>query len=365
MKRKWILYGAAVMVTAAVFFLVWDVMTHKDYIDAFSGATPVALQREVPDGLRFTVEGKVKQKYTFSSHSFRLLAKARIRTPEVTPAGEIMGTYIYTGIPVLYILEGVVPLKTGKDAFDRPLDMVAVFHSATGKTACFSYGELVMAGDSFPVTLAYHREPLMPTKGPGAYTKNKYRENIRGLRLIAPAEQDNTRWLDDVVRLTLEAIPTPDHLLPPLQKWKNCSSETVTCLDGENQRLASVENVPLIQVSNWFRVGHGRGIKGDRLAAASGFHLRTFLMNNFPGTLPAAPGDFFLFVGCDGYRCIFSSREIFCTPAGDTFMMIDTIDGVKPKGGQTVGPMADFFVDRDVWGVTHILKVKLKVPLIP
>ncbi len=45
------------------------------------------------------------------------------------------------------------------------------------------------------------------------------------------------------------------------------------------------------------------------------------------------------------------------TPAGDSFMMIDTIDGVKPEGGYTVGPVADFFVDRDVRGVTHILKI--------
>ncbi len=357
MKNKKLIYLMILLVTAAAAaFLIWDVVSHKDYIDAFSGATPLALEKDVPDGLSLMVDGKVKQTYHFTSRSFRLLAKTRVRTPEITPDNEIMGTYIYTGIPVYYIMEGVVPGKSKTDAFDRPMDMVVVFTSADGQTARFSYGELTTVTDSLPITLAYFREPVMPHKDPETYTRNKYKENIIGLRLICPREPDTSRWLDQVVRITLTVLQTPDHLLPSMQKNKECVSTSVNCLEvGDGTvRPASYEEIPIINVSDWFRIGHGRGIKGEHTVTASGYHLPSFLEHNFPG---CGPGDFFLFVACDGYRALFSGREIFSTTAGNTFLLLNTMDGKPPKGGITVGAVSDFFADRCVWGVTHVVRI--------
>jgi hypothetical protein len=355
MKDKRLILLPVLIIIAAAFVL-WDVVTHRDYIDAFSGATPLALQKEVPNGLSLEIDGKVKQIYRFNSRSFRLLAKTRVRTREVTPGGEIMGAYIYTGVPVIHIMEGVRPQKTKTHAFDRPLDMIVIFTSANGKTTRFSYGELTMVDDSLPVILAFNREPIIPTKIPETYTGNKYKENIKGLHLICPRETDTSRYLDNVVRITLEIPPYPDHLLPGMQKGKKCTSTSITCLENENQWPASYDNIPTIEVSDWFRIGHGRGVKGDGLFTASGFHLSSFLKRNFPG---CGPGDFFMFTACDGYRALFSGREIFCTQAGDSFMLINTINGKPPKGGYTIGPISDFFIDRSVWGLTHILRLKI------
>ena len=353
-NKKWILLSVLIVVVLAAAYVLWEIISYKDYIDAFSGATPAALERKIPEGLSLTVDGKVKQTYHLTSRSFRLLAKTRVRTPEISPKGEIMGTYIYTGIPVLYILEGVVPKKTNADAFDSVMDMVVVFSSTTGETSRFSYGELTTVSDSLPIMLAYFREPILPSKEPEKYTRNKYKENIKGLWLISPREPDTSRYLDNVDRLTLTVLPTPDHLLPPVQKEKKCASESIICVEGEETRPESYENVPVIEVSNWFRIGHGRGIKGDHLAAASGYHLPSFLKQNFPG---CSSEDFFVFVACDGYRSIFSGREIFCTDAGDSFMLLNTMNGKPTKGGITIGTPSDFFVDRCVWGLTHIVRI--------
>ena len=352
-KKRIVLMVLIVMAIAAAFIL-WDIVSQKDNIDAFSAATPSALEEKVPDGLSLAIDGNVKQTYHFSSRSFRLLAKTRIRTPEVTPEGEIMGTYIYTGIPVLYILEGIVPKKTELNAFDRPMDMAVVFTSAQGQTAHFSYGELTTANDSLPITLAYFRKPLLPSKEPEKYTRNKYKENIKGLRLICPREPDTSRYLDNVVRLTLTMLPTPDHLLPPLRKKKKCTSLSITCVEEGKTWPDSYENIPVIEISNWFRIGHGRGIKGDHLSTASGYHLPSFLKQNFPG---CSPDDFFIFVACDGYRSTFSGREIFCTDTGNSFLLLTSIDGEPPKGGKTIGTTADFFIDRCAWGLTHIVRI--------
>jgi hypothetical protein len=355
-NKKWIYLIVLVVTAAAAAFIIWDVVAHRDYIDAFSGATPLALEKEVPAGLSLTVDGKVKQTYHFNSRSFRLLAKTRVRTPEITPGGEIMGAYIYTGIPVFYIMEGVVPEKSETDAFDSPMDMVVVFTSSGGRTARFSYGELTTVTDSLPVTLAYFREPVLPHTDPDTYTRNKYKENIAGLRLICPREPDTSRWLDHVERITLTVPQTPDHLLPPMQKGKKCVGTSIHCTAAgeDSAQPASYEDVPIINVSNWFRIGHGRGIKGDHTVTASGYLLPAFLEHNFPG---CGPGDFFLFVACDGYRSIFSGREIFCTTAGNTFLLLNTMDGKPPKGGITIGTVSDFFVDRCVWGVTHVVRI--------
>jgi hypothetical protein len=352
MKDRRLIFLPVLIIIAGAFVL-WDVVSHRDYIDAFSGATPLALEKKVPNGLSIVVDGKVKQTYHFNSRSFRLLAKTRVRTREVTPGGEIMGAYIYTGVPVIHILEGVAPVKTKSDAFDRPLDMMVIFTSAAGKKAYFSYGELTMIDDSLPVMLAFHREPVLPSKDPESYSMNKYRENPAGLRLVCPREPDTSRYLDDVTHITLETPDYPDHLLPPMQKGKNCTSTSITCIENENLQPASFEGVPIIEASHWFRIGHGRGIKDDHTFTASGFHLRSFLKRNFPG---CGPEDFFLFTACDGYRSLFSGKEIFCTDAGDSFMLLQTMDGKPPKGGQTLGPISDFFVDRNVRGLTHIVR---------
>jgi hypothetical protein len=357
-NNKIIVFIILIVCVIIAALLIKGVLVHRVSREVFKGGTPIALERKVPDGLSLTIDGRVKQTYHLDSESFRMLAKTRIRTGEVTPEGDIMGTYIYTGVPVMYILEGVSELKTKEDAFDRPLDMVVVFTSADGTTARFSYGELMMSNDSLPVTLAFHREPLKPFKRPDSYLKNKYKGTIVGLHLICPREHDTSRFLDNVTRITLVQPKAPNDLLPKTQKGINCESSSFSCVVDGTIKSPSFEAVPFSTISNWFRIGHGMGIKGERLASARGYQLPVFLKYNFPG---CGPDDFFLFVGCDGYRSIFSGREIFSTEAGNRFMLIKAIDGeVVEADGYTMGAMTDFFVDRCVKNLTHIVYLKIK-----
>ncbi|MCP4214031.1 MAG: hypothetical protein GY765_05200 [bacterium] len=354
--KKLLLISVAVLLTG---LLLWDLSKywHKiEVIDAFSGATPIALQRDVPDGLELRIEGKVKKHYTLGSAGFRLLAPTRVRTREVSPDGELLGSYIYNGVPLLYILEGVAPLKTKEDAFNRPLDMMVVFHSASGKKVVFSYGELTMTADDHPPFLAFFREPLQPTKSPETYKGNKNMENITGLRLVCPGEPDTARYLDNVQRLTLVLPPSSnDHLLPEMRKGEKCISDSIQCLQGETVTVAMYENVERVKEENWFRIGHGRGVKGSGLASVEGVSLISFLRENFPGS---TADDFFMFVACDGYRCLFSGREIFRTSEGRRMLLIEAINGVAPAGGKTLGALGDFFVDRNIWGLSHVKHIK-------
>jgi hypothetical protein len=51
-------------------------------------------------------------------------------------------------------------------------------------------------------------------------------------------------------------------------------------------------------------------------------------------------------------------------------MLVNTLNGKEPREGKAIAAVADFFVDRDVKGVSHIVRIKnpkleyrnLKVP---
>ncbi|MBN2430654.1 MAG: hypothetical protein JXQ27_04230 [Acidobacteria bacterium] len=320
---------------------------------AVTGATPLALAETVPAGVDLTVDGRVKQVYHFVGTALRTLATTRLRTREVDPDGNFLGTYAHVGIPVYNILEGVAPAYPPGTPFDRPLDLVVRFTARDGRQTFYSYGELTMTDDHLPVTLAFHRMPVLPSKDPREYTLNRFTEPLTGLRLIAPRDPDTARYLNDVVRMTLLLPRFPEEMLPLVRKGTDCVAESLTCVSAVAMVPARFEEVPLRTVTDWVRVGHGRGFKGIE-PAVSGYDMRAFLTLNFPGETEA---DYFLFVGCDGYRALFSGREIFATTDGEAMLILPGHVREPAAVGYTLAPTADFFVDRDVWGLSHVVHV--------
>ncbi|MBN1495937.1 MAG: hypothetical protein JXA07_04155 [Spirochaetes bacterium] len=315
-----------------------------------TGATPLALQEPVPAGRSLVISGLVKKEYRLSSYTLNKFATARIRTREVSPSGEYEGAYVYTGIPLYNILEGVTPKKPENAPFDRPLDMAVVFHSSSGKTAWFSYGELVMTDDRHPCTLAFHRRQVLPSKDPEQYTKNKHKDDLRGLRLVCPRDPDTARYLDDVEKITLTVLHAPDAILPVMKKGAECASRGIVIIEKDAGKPVSFAGAARQKATGWVRIGHGRGYKG--ISKAEGYGLREVLKKNFRA---CGPDKFFLFVACDGYRVLFSGREIFLTNDGTSYLIVDTLDGRKATGNYMLAPVDDYFVDRDVWGLSHIV----------
>jgi len=330
--------------------------THKDYYNylTMSGATPLAVARRVPANVRLTIDGLVKKEYHFTGDALNALATTRIRTREISPAGDFMGAYIHVGIPVFNILEGIAPQKPKDARFDQPLDILVTFYSAGGKKVYFSFNELIMTGDCQPVTLAYSRQPVMPTneKVRDTYTGNPFMDELTGLRLICPKEPDTARYLDNVVRISYEPIPFDENRLPPRKKKFVCRSTSVLCFDDERQAPGRLDGLQRSGNDNWIRIGHGHGY--DEITSAEGVDLRGFLTENFDG---AGPDDFFLFVACDGYRALFSGREIFSTADGAAMMIVDHLNGESPAEGLMLAPTADYFSDRAMWGLAQVVRI--------
>lgn len=345
---------AAIIIAVLVGFFI-GTQYDKDYAEimAVTGATPVALADDIPCSISLKITGLVKKEYVLSGDALNALAKTRIRTRELAPDGKLVGTYAYLGVPVINILEGIAPSEFKEGEYDKPLDFLVVFSSASGESINFSYGELIFTDDALPVTLAYDRKEIRASKDPEKYDKNIYKENLTGLRLICPRDKDTSRYLDDVEVITFKRPEISYGGLPAQKKGAKCSSGSITCVVDNNAGKAIFSGVDRIKKKDWFRTGHGRGFKS--VSDAEGYSLRSFLRKNFSG---CGIEDYFLFVACDGYRCLFSGREIFQHEDGESMMILGTMDGKPAPGGYMLAPLRDYFVDRDVWGLSHIVLVE-------
>lgn len=347
---------AFVILAIGVAVFLYARKQNENYYDLLivSGATPLAVAEKVPETFSLTVNGLVKKEYVFSGSALNGFAATRVRTREFSPEGEFLGAYAYLGIPAYHILEGISPQKPDGAVFNQPLDMLVTFTSASGEKVHFSLNELLMTDDSHPVTLAYMRKPVLPTTEAvrDKYAFNLFRDNLSGLKVICPGEPDTSRYLENVVTATYTTLPAPDDLLPVRSKGKKCTGDSILCIENRESKLARFENVVPAEKGHWVRIGHGHGF--EDVAEAGGYDLRSFLTANFPG---AGETDFFLFVACDGYRCLFSGREIFETDNGKEMLIAATINGSPAPQGFRLALTADFFADRSMWGLSYVVRI--------
>jgi hypothetical protein len=354
MNKKYI----AVIASAIALILIgaYACSSSRNYhkIIVVTGATPLALKQDVDKNISLEVSGNTKKVYKFDEDSLNAFASVYIRTREVAPNGDFEGTYRYTGVQVLNILEGIAPEKPKDAPFDRPLDMIVTFISSSGKQVHFSYGELTMTDDVKPVILAYSRTELAASKSTPEkpYKLNIHKGDVKGLRLICPGDNNTARYLDDVKRIVLREITVDNSEFPEMTKGFRCVADSVKTVHNGKVMPLDLNGIETGNVANWVRTGHGQGFKG--ISSASGYNLRSLLRKNFPG---AGEKNYFLFVACDGYRTMFSGREIFSTDAGKDMMLLKEMDGAKTRCGMSLGPVRDYYVDRETWGLTHIMMV--------
>jgi len=355
-NRKLKIAASAVAVLATVYAASYT--AYSSYLEkrnalevmAVTGATPLAFAKRASSELSLKFSGLVKKEYELSGDALNAFASTRIRTKEISPDGRFLGTYIYVGIPLFNIMEGVAPKKADNAVFDKPYDILVTFASSGGEKRFFSYAELTMTDDSLPVFLAFYREQLLPNSKPEKYKKNVFKDNIKGLKLVCPGEPDTSRYLDDVVSITFTVPETPVNLLPVTRKRVKCSSGIPVCIKNGKVKEADFRGMKLRSVKDWVRVGHGHGYYG--IKDAKGYMLRSFIKRNFTDS---TSDTFFMFVGCDGYRCLFSGREIFSTENGRNMMIIKGKWAGSSNVNLTLAPVTDYYIDRALKGLSHIV----------
>ena len=356
-KRKYVFLAGA-LVGAVAIYALFRIKGHRVVVfDGFTSATPVAVQQKVPADCRLMVSGQVTREWSMKASDFAALAQTRFRCVENDSTNRITGAYIYLGVPVIHILEGVAPVNRPEDPFDRPLDMLVLVQNGKGEKSWFSYGELTMCDDANPVTLAYHRLELLPSKDPEKYTKNSWHGPHQGLRLVVPRDGDTSRYIDTAERLTLlrPRWHTPDGTPTMTVPGKGAPMpDQLILAEGAKiiwQGAPNSLDLPSRTVPNWRRVGHGRGIKSKTPEIAVGIGFVDLIKQLFP---QMTREDAIMVVAIDGYRSLFSGREILEHTQGAEILVQDK---TQQKHGWTIQVCGDFFVDRCIWGVSHIIRI--------
>lgn len=343
-----------------LFFFLHQNPRNQPSFDGFTSATPVALDQQVPADCELLVSGQVFKNWALKASDFEALAKTRLRHIENSPDGKITGAYIYQGIPLLHILEGVAPSNRPEDPFDRPLDMVVTVENEKGENAWFSYGELTMCTDDAPTMLAFDRQEMLPSKDPEKYTRNAWHGPHSGLRLVAARDWDSSRFIDQATQMQLlrPVWPTPEGT--PTMKSPGKGSpvpQQIILADGPDivwQGRPDTLELPAQQLENWRRFGHGRGLKSESPETTAGIPLAALIKTVFP---QMTRDDALLFVAIDGYRVLFSGREIFEHPQGQKMLIQEN----EQEGqGWCLAAAGDQYVDRCTWGISHIVRISGK-----
>lgn len=343
-----------ILILVLVISFVGYRQVNSNYYDAVTvtGATPLALYTRVPKDFSVEIMGEVKKVYSFAGSALRAFATTRIRTKEVSPAGEFKGSFIYLAIPVFNILEGVAPEYD--DGSDNPLDFLVTFESGSGQQVHFPWAELLMKNDSMPVSLAYSRVPMVPAKEREKDGFSPPGEMLTGFRLIAPSEPDTRSYLDGVSRIIFRKVRLPEGQVPERVKGMKCFSRGLVCMEEGYWKEAVWGGLIKAPAEDWVRVGHGRGFIGQ--VRIEGYRFRDFLSLNFPDIKQE---DYLMLVACDGYRVLYSAREIFLTESGANMLLLGEMNGQSPPGGKTLACTSDFYADRGLWGMSHVLKIRM------
>lgn len=307
-------------------------------------------EKNTPNILKIT--GEVEKEYKFTLNDIKNLDTTNCRSTEVNEKGEYLGSYEYKGVLLRHILDKIKVIKSENAPFDRELDMVITVKDKNGNLSQFSYGELTMRKDIFPVLIAFERTPIMPGKSK-TYSKNLKNGIKDQLLLVCPEDEKNSRYLESISEINIHSIKTPDNILPKMQRRLKCEASCVTLVDNEHTKTINFKNISEIGINNWVRVGHGKGYKN--IKNVKGLPLIEVLGNN----TDLSKGKFYvLCVGCDGYRSLFSYDELFNTKSAKNILILLEKNENHIRGNFSLAVTEDFFVDRCVWGLSHITLIK-------
>lgn len=311
----------------------------------------------------------------------RELPPRRLLTHALNRDGSYAQAIEVEGIGLGALLDRV-EIKKVPDGFDRPLDTFVVVTGRQGELALFSWGELFATADGGPLLverarflLPHHHEPF--EKAPfdvKAFLDGAARDALdltpcaschdgkeqraialpRGFLLVTPGDPFPGRFVAEVAEIRVAQVGIE---APPRDKDADKKSLPPLLLVGPNGsgkldgRTAA--KVPRRSFSGaaW---GMGRGFKGEH--RWEGLDLGDLMRSRIPKGV--SPSDTWVLVtAADGYRSLYSGREVFSSKRDGGVLLVDREDG-KPLreglGKYRTLPAGDFFVDRSVRLVSEI-----------
>ncbi|MBN2056523.1 hypothetical protein JW905_16480 [bacterium] len=336
------------------------------------------------------VQGAVAKPGSYSLRRLAAMPSVTFRYKEYE-AGEYVGTYVYSGVPLRLLVQAAEPLKPADDKFPRLLDMVIKVRDAGGRSVYVSYGELETAMVENRVIVALRAAYRIPTHHPsvaaggcgGCHVEvmdewhdctmchnGDYKPRLNGpetVRLI---------WRNDAGALRVLEEPAVIEVIAPREALSEGKGGGALMVTWQRRTMGFIDAEVMKRhreiVLDDAMIGMGVGF--HTMTQVSGVSLIDVLVEDF-GVDPARPEATMVYcLAADGYRAVFSWTELAHNLLGQPLLLCMKEAGDRDRGARdeahavadgpavpefSVYPAFDLFVDRGVKFLQEIRVVEM------
>ncbi|HPG56807.1 MAG TPA: hypothetical protein PKW98_03220 [Candidatus Wallbacteria bacterium] len=335
-------------------------------------------------GSAFIIKGAVKKETAVSYGGISKLRSSVKRVKIYNEKNEYACSLEMDGVSLQDVLALAQTEKKADDGFDRDLDMFVVVRGKNGKSALFSYGEIISAKDMNSITVTKSAKHIFPhkhsdlsqtgfdmnrwtradgyssldTKNCASCHDGKEQKSVyfpEGFCLFAACDASNARFVENITEI--EICQAPKMTLTPEKDKENMWCEKPTLIfSGKNTVEITIDGIKSLPKFGHTEntVGMGKGFHGK--LAYGGYDMAQIIKNNMQDKTETAKM-YVLVTAADGYRSLFSAGEIFDSLYGPNLFLADTENEKelqKGSGKFRIFIKSDFFVDRSIRSVKEI-----------
>ena len=258
------------------------------------------------------------------------------------------GAYRYDGYSLFDILSDRIIKKKNAAEFKPIIDLYVEIENADGDKVVLSWGEIYYPNFLNNSIIATSVAPIVPSK-----TKDQWPLPVKR-KLVIATDLITERNISNPTKITVKSysrsIPVNRDLTP---LYSNGFSIT----EGQHP-LAEISDSPKLQAETVHTIFYGRGRGIHSTQPFTGFYLKDLFPKYFAFTKENIQRAFFVLVGKDGYRSVYSFSEIMNRNDQAEILLVPCKE--EKDGGQfRIFPSCDFFSDRAVKALSEIcLEIK-------
>ncbi|HOD41502.1 MAG TPA: hypothetical protein PKL57_13155, partial [Candidatus Wallbacteria bacterium] len=259
-------------------------------------------------GSAFIIKGAVKKETAVSYGGISKLRSSVKRVKIYNEKNEYACSLEMDGVSLQDVLALAQTEKKADDGFDRDLDMFVVVRGKNGKSALFSYGEIISAKDMNSITVTKSAKHIFPhkhsdlsqtgfdmnrwtradgyssldTKNCASCHDGKEQKSVyfpEGFCLFAACDASNARFVENITEI--EICQAPKMTLTPEKDKENMWCEKPTLIfSGKNTVEITIDGIKSLPKFGHTEntVGMGKGFHGK--LAYGGYDMAQIIKNN-------------------------------------------------------------------------------------
>jgi hypothetical protein len=292
-----------------------------------------------------TVNGEVETETTVKLSELPLRSViCKEAVTDTSGAVTFVGAYRYDGYSLFDILKNIKIKKINSEEFNPIIDLYVEVYGKTGEKAVFSWGEIFYPDNLHSVIVASGVSRIVPSKSKDFWPLPD------DSKIVASCDLVTERNISHPVKITVRSFPKSFVTVKGMRPMY--SDKFTLTVPGAPEIL--MKDIDFSNTVTYNTVFYGRGMGIHSTSPFSGIFLKDVLAKHIPAGKDVLREGIMCVAARDGYRIAVSYSELFNRNDQQEFMMVKT-EKDSDGGLYRVFPASDFFSDRAVKSVTHII----------